>query len=157
MITILHRGGGGSLGTPKSDYVICARPHMKVATLITMLVWFRITSQVPYESTKFCQSCGIVKEPFTLDKDIAFQVNNVNSKGRDSLGIWTCRSGTMMILLITMICDSLRLVIVVVALKHPSCAWSLTGWWWWSGWCWSWSLNTFLWSTQAHYHRRGDN
>ena len=24
MITILH--GGGSLGTPKSDYVICARP-----------------------------------------------------------------------------------------------------------------------------------
>ena len=27
MITILHRGGGGgSLGTPKSDYVICARP-----------------------------------------------------------------------------------------------------------------------------------
>ena len=36
MITVLHRGGyaqmitilhgGGSLGTPKSDYVICARP-----------------------------------------------------------------------------------------------------------------------------------
>ena len=36
--TVLHRGGmpnrlqyyigGGSLGTPKSDYVICARPHM---------------------------------------------------------------------------------------------------------------------------------
>ena len=25
MITILHRGGG-PLGTPKSDYVICARP-----------------------------------------------------------------------------------------------------------------------------------
>ena len=25
MITILH-GGGGPLGTPKSDYVICARP-----------------------------------------------------------------------------------------------------------------------------------
>ena len=28
MITILH--GGGSLGTPKSDYVICARPLNKV-------------------------------------------------------------------------------------------------------------------------------
>ena len=36
MITVLHRGGGGSsqkegggsLGTPKSDYVICARPLM---------------------------------------------------------------------------------------------------------------------------------
>ena len=27
MITILHRGGV-SLGTPKSDYVICARPHI---------------------------------------------------------------------------------------------------------------------------------
>ena len=27
MITILHRGEG-SLGTPKSDYVICARPLM---------------------------------------------------------------------------------------------------------------------------------
>merc|ERR1712016_12016 len=26
MITILHRGGGGVSGTPKSDYVICARP-----------------------------------------------------------------------------------------------------------------------------------
>ena len=25
MITLLH-GGGGSLGPPKSDYVICARP-----------------------------------------------------------------------------------------------------------------------------------
>ena len=36
MITILHRGGG-SLGTPKSDYVICARPLMgmfhKILTL----------------------------------------------------------------------------------------------------------------------------
>ena len=47
MITVLHRGGyaqmitilhgGGSLGTPKSDYVICARPlasislHLKVS------------------------------------------------------------------------------------------------------------------------------
>ena len=72
--------------------------HMKVATLITMFIWFRITSQVPYQSTKFCQSCGIVKEPFTLDKDIAFQVNNVNSNGRDSVGIWTCRSGIMMLI-----------------------------------------------------------
>ena len=26
MITVLH-GGEGSLGTPKSDYVICALPH----------------------------------------------------------------------------------------------------------------------------------
>ena len=26
MITILHRGGGGVFRTPKSDYVICARP-----------------------------------------------------------------------------------------------------------------------------------
>ena len=26
MIKILHRGGDGSLGTPKSDYGICARP-----------------------------------------------------------------------------------------------------------------------------------
>ena len=32
MITILHRGGG-SLGTPKSDYVICARPLMATASL----------------------------------------------------------------------------------------------------------------------------
>ena len=34
MIALLHRswrggGGGGSLGTPKSDYVICARPLTK--------------------------------------------------------------------------------------------------------------------------------
>ena len=27
MITVLHRGGG-SLGTPKNDYVICVRPLM---------------------------------------------------------------------------------------------------------------------------------
>ena len=26
MITVLHEGGGGSLGTPKIYYVICARP-----------------------------------------------------------------------------------------------------------------------------------
>ena len=32
MITILHRGVGGSLGTPKSDYVICARPLIKIIT-----------------------------------------------------------------------------------------------------------------------------
>ena len=32
MITILHRGGG-SLGTPKSDYVICARPITAAAAL----------------------------------------------------------------------------------------------------------------------------
>ena len=61
-------------------------------------IWYRISSQVPYQSTKFCQNCGIVKEPFTLDKDIAFQVNNVNSKGRESVGIWTCRSGIMMLI-----------------------------------------------------------
>ena len=30
MITILHRGEG-SLGTPKSDYVICARPLIIIA------------------------------------------------------------------------------------------------------------------------------
>ena len=30
MITILHRGGEGSLEAPKSDYVICARPLMKM-------------------------------------------------------------------------------------------------------------------------------
>ena len=32
MITILHRGGG-FLGTPKSDYVICARPLIPNSTL----------------------------------------------------------------------------------------------------------------------------
>ena len=38
MITILHRGGG-ALGTPKSDYVICARPliHCK-APMINYLI-----------------------------------------------------------------------------------------------------------------------
>ena len=34
MITILHRGGG-SLGTPKSDYVICARPLIAYTNLFT--------------------------------------------------------------------------------------------------------------------------
>ena len=33
MITILH-GGGGPLGTPKSDYVICARPLIIINILI---------------------------------------------------------------------------------------------------------------------------
>ena len=33
MITILHRGGG----TPKSDYVICARPLMGLIGLFRML------------------------------------------------------------------------------------------------------------------------
>ena len=40
MITILHRGGGVSLGTPKSDYVICARPLTGITgiTCITGIV-----------------------------------------------------------------------------------------------------------------------
>ena len=46
MITVLHRGGyaqmiailhgGGSLWTPKSDYVICARPLMVIVQLHTL-------------------------------------------------------------------------------------------------------------------------
>ena len=40
MITILHRGGG-SLGTPKSDYVICARPLSSVSRpMFFALIWF---------------------------------------------------------------------------------------------------------------------
>ena len=45
MITISH-GGGGSLGTHKSDYVICARPlinntvsgHFRLLILVTILI-----------------------------------------------------------------------------------------------------------------------
>ena len=37
MITILHRGEG-SLGTPRSDYVICARPLM-IIMVIMMIRW----------------------------------------------------------------------------------------------------------------------
>ena len=40
MITILHRGEG-SLRTPKSDYVICARPLMKQKTLCWALLLCR--------------------------------------------------------------------------------------------------------------------
>ena len=122
--------------------------YMKVATLITMFIWFRITSQVPYQSTKFCQSCGIVKEPFSLDKDIAFQVNNVNRKGWDSFGIWTCHLRRNYLWLFEnggcgscaktslkrKISDRVMMMVRMVVV-----------------------LNTSLWSTQAHYHRRGDN
>ena len=34
-----HCGGGGSLGTPKSDYVICARPLIKVPLQKADLGW----------------------------------------------------------------------------------------------------------------------
>ena len=37
MITILHRGGGGSLGTPKTDYVICARPLTPMVSAVSFL------------------------------------------------------------------------------------------------------------------------
>ena len=49
MITVLHRGGegvcpndynitwGGALGTPKSDYVICARPLAVLGRMIFRL------------------------------------------------------------------------------------------------------------------------
>ena len=40
MITILHRGGG-SLGTPKSDYVICARPLTKIES-IAGFCWIKL-------------------------------------------------------------------------------------------------------------------
>ena len=46
MITVLHRGGyaqmitilhgGGSLRTPKSDYVICARPLSDIKIVLNM-------------------------------------------------------------------------------------------------------------------------
>ena len=38
MITVLHRGEGeGSLGTPKSDYVIGAQPLTGIATIATQV------------------------------------------------------------------------------------------------------------------------
>ena len=37
MITILHRGEGGSLGSPQSDYVICARP-LRVINIVALLL-----------------------------------------------------------------------------------------------------------------------
>ena len=40
MVTILHRGDGGSLGTPKSDYVICAPPHLGDVDCLTYVPYF---------------------------------------------------------------------------------------------------------------------
>ena len=42
MITILHRDGGGSLRTPKSDYVICARP---LSSITFTFHWYLETSE----------------------------------------------------------------------------------------------------------------
>ena len=45
MITILH-GGGGSLGTPKIDYVICARPLSRHRSICTDCKWRWLYEQI---------------------------------------------------------------------------------------------------------------
>ena len=35
-----------------------------------------MTFQVPHDTAMFCKDCGLVKEPFTLATDIAFQVDD---------------------------------------------------------------------------------
>ena len=48
-----------------------------IVMLIIMMMMLNITTfQVPLETAKFCKDCGLVKEPFTLATDIAFQVDN---------------------------------------------------------------------------------
>ena len=64
MITVLHRGGyaqmitilhgGGALGTPKSDYVICARPLEGIMPIITC-------RSCNSTNTRFCHEKGFVE------------------------------------------------------------------------------------------------
>ena len=53
MITILHRGEG-SLGTPKSDYVICAQPLIEGSPLSRSLLSFRTRGGWTWGSKALC-------------------------------------------------------------------------------------------------------
>ena len=44
--------------------------------LAAMLLISMDFNQVPHETANFCQDCGLVKEPYTLATDIAFQVDD---------------------------------------------------------------------------------
>ena len=90
MITVLHRGGvcpndynitqgGGSLGTPKSDYVICARPLIEGSPLSRSIFVFQNGGRVDVGGPK----------PFVwLIKKLTFSVLNVTRGG----GWWVGRS-----------------------------------------------------------------
>ena len=55
MITILH-GGGGSLGTPKSDYVICARPLSCHELSKVVKSWQKLLSKVGKSCQKLAKT-----------------------------------------------------------------------------------------------------
>ena len=54
MITILH--GGGSLGTPKSDYVICARPLSCHELSKVVKSWQKLLSKVGKSCQKLAKT-----------------------------------------------------------------------------------------------------
>ena len=66
MITVLHRGGyaqmitilhgGGSLGTPKSDYVICARPLSCHELSKVVKSWQKLLSKVGKSCQKLAKT-----------------------------------------------------------------------------------------------------
>ena len=58
MITILH--GGGSLGTPKSDYVICARPLKVMTMIINMIIAMIIDVVIMMLLPGLSGCCGVV-------------------------------------------------------------------------------------------------
>ena len=72
MITVLHRGGyaqmitilhgGGSLRTPKSDYVICARPLIELNVFLKRFCklgsGFLSTGQCPPKDTEDTPICS---------------------------------------------------------------------------------------------------
>merc|ERR1712016_26218 len=60
MITILHRGGGGSLGTPKSDYVIYARPLSCHELSKVVKSWQKLLSKVGKSWQKLSLFLGIL-------------------------------------------------------------------------------------------------
>ena len=75
MITILH--GGGSLGTPKSDYVICARPLVLVYRnqWAQSESWFRLHFMI---AASFSVDKGLHKSVnITLWR--AIELSNINS------------------------------------------------------------------------------
>ena len=110
MITTLHKGGtakwlqyyigggmpkwlqyyigGGSLGTPKSDYVICARPLIKVKKLITFaskISWGKKCSSGLYART-MVHFGGYFVAPFTA----VFGIKIMSERGLRDLQILEC-------------------------------------------------------------------
>ena len=69
--------GGGSLGTPKSDYIICARPLMMVMAVMIIFALLPKLSSAPTELATQTPQLQIKARRDQLDRKWSQNVNSI--------------------------------------------------------------------------------